>query len=88
MRGAASLCPGTGGGPWLHRLASGALVMLWSRDGGHGMIVRTLDGRLLVTLHQPNQTPLERSVFAEIEETPTTVRLARHPDRRGAAAHL
>ena len=96
-------------GPWLHRLASGALVMLWSsggkdgsyamgiarstsgtvlgpwvhepeplwsRDGGHGMIARTLDGRLLVTLHQPNQTPFERSVFAEIEETADSIRLA------------
>jgi len=96
-------------GPWLRRLASGALIMLWSsgnttgsyamgiarstsgtivgpwehepeplwaEDGGHGMIVRALDGRLLVTLHQPNQTPLERPVFAEIVETEHSVRLA------------
>jgi beta-xylosidase len=96
-------------GPWLHRLASGTLIMLWSSgntsgsyamgiarsltgdvlgpwehqaeplwadDGGHGMIVRALDGRLLVTLHQPNQTPLERPVFAEIEETEHSIVLA------------
>lgn len=95
-------------GPWLHRLPSGVLIMLWSSgnragsyamgiarstsgtidgpwehqaeplwasDGGHGMIVRALDGRLLVTLHQPNVTPLERPVFAEIVETADSVRL-------------
>ncbi|GAA2011012.1 glycoside hydrolase family 43 protein [Microbacterium ulmi] len=93
-------------GPFLHRLASGGLIMLWSsfggsgyamgiarsasgrvqgpwvqedapiwaRDGGHGMIARTLDGGLLLTLHQPNETPLERAVLLELEETAETVR--------------
>ncbi|MFC7404966.1 glycoside hydrolase family 43 protein [Georgenia alba] len=94
-------------GPFLHRLASGGLVMLWSSlgsrgyamgvarsvtgtvrgpwvqeetplwadDGGHGMIARTLDGRLLLTLHQPNDTPHERTVLRELVETAQTVRL-------------
>lgn len=88
-------------GPFLHRLAGGALVMLWSsagatgyamgvaqsetghimgpwrqeteplwaKDGGHGMIFNTFDGRLMLTFHRPNNTPDERPVFVEIEET-------------------
>jgi len=94
-------------GPFLHRLASGALVMLWSsngahgyamgiarsasgsitgpwvqepeplwsRDGGHGMVARTLDGTLLLALHQPNETPLERAVLKRLVATPTTLLL-------------
>jgi len=92
-------------GPFLHRLRSGELVMLWSsfgdrgyamgiarstsgsvlgpwtqeerpiwaEDGGHGMIARTLDGELLLTLHQPNETPLERAVFRPLVEVDGTV---------------
>jgi hypothetical protein len=87
-------------GPFLHRLAGGTLVMLWSSlgargyamgiarseggdlagpwrqedeplwaaDGGHGMIFRALDGRLMVTFHSPNRTPHERAVFVELVE--------------------
>lgn len=92
-------------GPFLHRLASGELLMLWSgfgdsgyamgiarsesgtvrgpwtqeerpiwsRDGGHGMIARTLDGGLLLTLHQPNDTPNERAAFFPLVEEERTV---------------
>jgi len=92
-------------GPFVHRLADGGLLMLWSsfgahgyamgiarsetgdihgpwtqqtepiwaEDGGHGMIARTLDGELLLTLHQPNQTPLERAVFRSLQEQAGTV---------------
>ncbi|WP_166866894.1 glycoside hydrolase family 43 protein [Salinibacterium sp. ZJ70] len=95
-------------GPFLHRLASGGLIMLWSSfgdsgyamgiarsssgtiagpwtqeptplwaaDGGHGMIFRTLAGELMLTLHQPNDTPNERAVFSPLVETTETVRLA------------
>jgi beta-xylosidase len=95
-------------GPFVHRLRSGRLIMLWSsfgedgyamgvarsasghvrgpwvhepeplwrRDGGHGMIVRALDGRLLLALHQPNVTPNERAQFHLLRETETTVLLA------------
>ncbi|MBM4148055.1 MAG: glycoside hydrolase [Lentisphaerae bacterium] len=87
-------------GPFLHRLAGGTLVMLWSsmgargyamglarsetgnvtgpwkqedkplwaEDGGHGMVFKTFDGRLMLTFHAPNNTPEERPVFVEIEE--------------------
>jgi len=95
-------------GPFLHRLADGGLIMLWSSfgtsgyamgiarsesggiqgpwiqqaepiwaaDGGHGMVARTLDGGLLLTLHQPNDSPHERAVFRDLVEADGTVRLA------------
>ncbi|QOR70631.1 family 43 glycosylhydrolase [Ruania alkalisoli] len=50
-------------GPW-EQLAE----PLWDRDGGHGMVLRTHDGRLLVTWHEPNDTPNERAVLREIVE--------------------
>jgi len=87
-------------GPFLHRLAGGGLLMLWStaghagyamgyavsesgnvlgpwrqseapiygRDGGHGMLFRDFDGRLWLTLHQPNTTPNERPMWLEVAE--------------------
>lgn len=99
-------------GPFLHRLASGVLVMLWSShgekgyamgiarslsgsiegpwvqetepiwatDGGHGMVGRTLDGELLLTLHQPNQTPFERPVLRPLVETELSLRLEEGSD--------
>jgi len=48
---------------------------IWGRDGGHGMIFRAFDGRLFITVHSPNQTPLERPFFSEIEDLGDTVRL-------------
>jgi arabinan endo-1,5-alpha-L-arabinosidase len=94
-------------GPFLHRLASGSLIMLWSsigdkgyamgiarsesadiagpwrqeaeplwaEDGGHGMIFRTFDSRLMLTFHRPNNTPEERPVFIEIEEVGDGIRI-------------
>lgn len=88
-------------GPFLHRTAAGALLMLWSsigskgyamgvarslsgevtgpwvqrrealweEDGGHGMVFRAFDGRLFITLHQPNNSPHERAHFYEVQET-------------------
>ena len=88
-------------GPFLYRLASGGLIMLWSstgnsgyamgiaksetglitgpwhqqpeplwaEDGGHGMLFKTFDGRRMMTFHSPNDSPNERPVFVEIEET-------------------
>lgn len=95
-------------GPFLFRLASGDLLMLWSSfgdsgyamgiarstsgevtgpwvhpdepiwasDGGHGMIVRLLDGDLALTLHQPNSSPDERAVIRRLVEHEHTVTLA------------
>ena len=88
-------------GPWLHRTASGELLMTWSSigpagyavyvtqskdgklagswgphklvfsaDGGHGMIFKAFDGQLKFVLHQPN-SPGEKKrakIFNVIEE--------------------
>ena len=94
-------------GPFLHRLAGGALLMLWSsigvsgyamgvarsqggeitgpwiqepeplwaKDGGHGMIFRTFDARLMLTFHSPNNSPAERPRFVEIEEVGDAIRI-------------
>ena len=42
--------------------------LLFSRDGGHGMVFRDLDGKLRFVLHRPNRTPDERAVFFELCE--------------------
>jgi arabinan endo-1,5-alpha-L-arabinosidase len=63
---------GTVEGPWSQNPDP-----LWSDDGGHGMIFRTFDNRLMMTLHQPNSTPDERAVFTEIQDTGDGLRLAR-----------
>lgn len=56
----------TGGilGPWEQEAEP-----LFGEDGGHGMVFRTFDGRLMLTLHAPNITPNERPRFYAIEET-------------------
>lgn len=37
--------------------------LAFEEDGGHGMVFRTLEGKLMMTVHQPNQTPKERPGF-------------------------
>lgn len=51
-------------GPWKQQEKP-----LFTKDGGHGMIFRSLDGRLYVSLHSPNGGGLERAHFYEIEDT-------------------
>lgn len=50
-------------GPWHQSPAP-----LFGKDGGHGMIFRAFDGRLLMTLHTPNATPNERPTWIEVAE--------------------
>ena len=58
------------------RSASGSILGQWSQeeapiyasDGGHGMIFRTFEDKLLLTLHTPNHSPDERPVFIELKE--------------------
>lgn len=54
---------GTIAGPWHHESEA-----LWSRDGGHGMIFPTFDGRLYLTFHMPNTPGEEHPVLVEIRE--------------------
>jgi len=66
------LCESASGkvaGPWVkHRF-------LFDRDGGHGMLFRTLEGQLMLTLHQPNNAPLERMRHFPIDDDGLTLRL-------------
>lgn len=66
------LCESASGkvsGPWVkHRF-------LFDRDGGHGMLFRTLQGQLMLTLHQPNNAPMERMRFFPVEDDGETLRL-------------
>jgi len=57
-------------GPWTQEKKP-----IWKNDGGHGMIFKTFDGRLMITIHRPNNGPAERAYFFEIEDTGTGIRL-------------
>ena len=50
-------------GNWSH-----AKEPLYSANGGHGMVFRTLEGQLKLTLHSPNDTPNERPMFFDVVE--------------------
>ena len=50
-------------GPWKHLDEP-----LFKANGGHGMIFKTLEGKLMLVLHQPNNSPNERAYFFEIED--------------------
>lgn len=41
---------------------------LFKKDGGHGMIFRDFNGNLRFTLHNPNESPLERPAILYLEE--------------------
>ncbi|MHB8130290.1 MAG: glycoside hydrolase family 43 protein [Mobilitalea sp.] len=59
---------GTITGPWNHDTD-----LLYKKDGGHGMIFRTFDGKLYLTLHSPNEKLKERPVFIELKEQGNTI---------------
>ncbi|TVY08547.1 glycoside hydrolase family 43 protein [Paenibacillus cremeus] len=50
-------------GPWVQDAEA-----LYQSDGGHAMLFEALDGRLMLAIHTPNQTPNERPLFLEVEE--------------------
>lgn len=49
-------------GPWIQQR------VLYPHDGGHGMLFKSLDGRLLMALHQPNRAGRERLHLFEITD--------------------
>jgi len=49
-------------GPWTQREKP-----LFAKDGGHGMMFRTFDGKLMFSLHQPNHFP-EHPMFFPMPE--------------------
>lgn len=59
-------------GPWVQQAEP-----LYRDDGGHPMLFRTFDGRLLLSLHSPNSGPGQRIRFFEVEDTGETIRIVR-----------
>ena len=56
-------------GPWVQQQEP-----LWVDDGGHPMLFTAFDGRLVMTIHQPNRR-VERARFFEVEDTGETIRI-------------
>lgn len=54
---------GTIQGPWKH-----IDLLLFKENGGHGMIFKTFEGKLMITLHQPNNGEKERAKIYELED--------------------
>ncbi len=54
-------------GPWKEQ------KLLYTQDGGHGMFFETFDGRLLMTLHQPNGGAKERLHLFQIVDDGETL---------------
>lgn len=50
-------------GPWQH-----LPELLFEKNGGHGMLFDGFDGKRYFALHSPNNHPLERPCFYEIEK--------------------
>ena len=48
-------------GPWIQDPK-----LLFSKDGGHGMLFKNLDGKLMGALHSPNINGEERPIFFEV----------------------
>lgn len=58
-------------GPWKHDEK-----LLYSRDGGHGMIFRGFDNQLYLTLHTPNEKLKEHPVFIRLKEQGDIIEVA------------
>lgn len=57
-------------GPWTQDE-----IPLFAKDGGHGMLFRTLSGELALTIHSPNIHPDERPMIFYIQEQAGQLRL-------------
>jgi|GEM_PF-136156 len=58
-------------GPWIQQKER-----LIKADGGHGMIFRTFEGQLMLSIHQPNESPLERMKLIPLEDVGDTLKVA------------
>jgi beta-xylosidase len=47
--------------------------LLFKKDGGHGMIFKSLEGDLFLTLHSPNETLEERPCFYRLKDENNTL---------------
>lgn len=57
-------------GPWKHNSDR-----LFEKNGGHGMIFRTFEGKLVIVLHQPNSNPNERMQLYKLKDSGETLEL-------------
>ncbi len=68
--GAARSDNGDIGGPWRQQSDP-----LYRRDGGHGMLFRTFDGDLRLSIHYPNDSPNERPLLLAVVEEAGALRI-------------
>ena len=68
--GVARSTSGTILGPWQQDP-----VPLYASNGGHCMVFRDFNGQLWLSLHQPNQSPDERSHFIKLKQTETSLEI-------------
>lgn len=54
-------------GPWINQ------KLIYTKNGGHGMLFNTFDDRLLLALHQPNSGGVERLHLFEVEDSGDTL---------------
>ncbi|MBN1631191.1 MAG: family 43 glycosylhydrolase, partial [Thermoleophilia bacterium] len=75
----------TGGipGPWVHEPEP-----LFAGDGGHGMVFASKEGRLLLAVHAPNQSPRERPLLVELVEENDRLTVRRTPQQRTRRSRL
>ena len=71
MVGIAYSTSGKVAGPWKH-----VDEPLLANDGGHGMIFRAFDGRLMMTIHRPNSGRIRARLY-EIEDVGDMLRIRR-----------
>lgn len=58
-------------GPWVQEPTP-----LYAADGGHAMLFRDFNGKLLMSLHTPNAVSKERAAFVPVREVPGGLALA------------
>ena len=61
-------------GPWKEQ------KIIYEKNGGHGMIFSSFDGQLLMTLHQPNNSPGERLHLFQIIDSGETMDIIKEVD--------
>ncbi len=62
-------------GPWIQ-----SKKPIIECDGGHGMLFRGFNGKLYITWHSPNNSPMERFHFQEVSEEGNSLILTGKPD--------
>jgi hypothetical protein len=58
-------------GPWKQQP-----VPIYDKDGGHGMLFSTFEGKIMMVLHSPNNRGARPRIF-ELEDTGETLRITR-----------